>query len=102
MSRTTFEEAKCCPRCDRPGEVTSEHPGERDSKVHVIHCRTEGCKWEDSAWIVQVMKDGSIPLRKPGEKDFTPLTETQKQHARDNLRRHEQVMRKGEIELPGR
>lgn len=46
------------------------------------------------------MRDGSIPQRKPGEKEFKPLTEAQKQYARDNIRRHEQVMQQGEIELP--
>lgn len=83
--QTTFEEARSCPRCGQYGEERTRHPGERGSTVYVFVCKTEGCKWEDTTWLVQVNRDGSIPTRNRDrmEKEFKPLTETQKTHARD-------------------
>lgn len=83
MPDTTFEKAKRCPRCSNPGEVVSIHPTDRGGKVHVIFCRTAGCKWQDTSWLVEINRDGSIPVRSPGDKEFTELTETQKQMGRD-------------------
>ena len=97
MSRTTWEEARACPRCGNPGEETKRESGPKGSTVYVLTCRTERCKWENTGWLVQVNRDGSIPERQKGDKDFTPYTETQKQHARDVQRFNQQIMEHGEI-----
>lgn len=85
MADTTFEEARRCPRCKNFGDEWSRHPGDRNSTVYVFVCVTEGCKWHDTTWIVQVNADGSIPTRnrEREDKEFKPLSETEKQHARD-------------------
>jgi hypothetical protein len=62
---TTYEEAKLCPKCGKPGEVTRDLPAGRGlpkgTRVHEITCRTKLCPWEDTPWMVQVNPDGSIP-----------------------------------------
>lgn len=65
MSETTYEEAKRCPRCGIPGDHTSTTPGKdrrgKPVSIHMIFCRTEGCRWENTSWVIQVNPDGSIP-----------------------------------------
>jgi hypothetical protein len=63
MSATTFEEAKCCPKCKEPGEdrKTESVPNKPGVTLHWIYCATARCKWFDTPWAVQVNKDGSIP-----------------------------------------
>jgi hypothetical protein len=59
---TTFEEAKQCPKCGKPGDDTGSRPtNRRGVKVHTIFCRNRVCPWLDTSWIVQVNQDGSIP-----------------------------------------
>lgn len=60
----TFEEAKICPKCDRPGQVrkVSPVPGmARGTKVHLVYCVTELCPWYNTPWTVQTNPDGSVP-----------------------------------------
>jgi hypothetical protein len=97
MTTTTFESAKICPRCNKPGEDMKQMPGPRGATIHVVYCRTEGCRWEGTSWIIQVNRDGSIPIRKPGEKDFEPYTESQRQHARDVRRFNQALLDSGEM-----
>lgn len=62
---TTFEEAKQCPRCGKVGEdvKTSTQHDRRGNlvTVHYIYCRNILCIWLDTAWVIQVNADGSIP-----------------------------------------
>lgn len=64
-SRTTFEEAKVCPKCAKPGEDRMTKPAGRDlplgTTIHMIYCNTELCPWYNTCWMVQVNPDGSIP-----------------------------------------
>lgn len=92
MATTTMEEARKCPRCGKYGKPAGTTPGPRGSKVHQFECKTEGCKWEDTKWIVQVNRDGSVPIRGEDDKEFQPLAEYQKQAARDRRRFHEAFM----------
>lgn len=83
----TLEEAKRCPRCDKPGQVGAPkdtlRPG---TKVVVITCGTKGCVWEGTGWPVQINPDGSIPDAAPagtvrGDKQFgdvNPLLDNQR------------------------
>src|ERR1035437_8104751 len=63
-SRSTYEQAKCCPKCGRPGEVRKIRVAQDlpwGTKIHEIYCVTELCIWFDTPWFVQVNADGSIP-----------------------------------------
>lgn len=61
---TTYEEAKLCPKCGKPGEETksiSVRGMARGTTAKTIYCRTNLCPWENTPWMVQVNPDGSIP-----------------------------------------
>src|SRR5689334_17122459 len=61
MTLTTYEEAKRCPKCETPGQETSQRPRPDGSKLVTIFCRNERCSWCNTPWVVQVNADGSIP-----------------------------------------
>lgn len=75
-----YETATRCPRCDIPGQVVSKLPatsGRPGTVVHVVFCRNQACVWCDSSWIVQVNRDGTIPVRASGGvKSFPDLPQT--------------------------
>ena len=73
--KTTFEEAKLCPKCGRPGEDRQTTKVGR-KEVHLIYCVTELCKWFNTPWSVQVNEDGSIPQAYSGigRKNFPKLS----------------------------
>lgn len=86
MPKTTYEEAQSCPKCGQYGEHVATNPGPRDSKVETYHCKNEVCLWYGgSGWIVQVNRDGSIPERKKGMKEFPVLPDSQRQVFDDYL-----------------
>lgn len=72
MTTTTPEQAGTCPRCLKYGKPVGKQPGPRGSTVWVYECVTPGCRWEGTRWVVQVMRDGTVPIRQKGEKDFEP------------------------------
>jgi hypothetical protein len=74
MPSTTWEDAKRCPKCGNPGNDSVVTPLGNGSKIHTIYCENPTCRWYETSWIVQVMADGSIPVRKPGEKDYPELS----------------------------
>ncbi len=62
MAAPTLEEAGKCPRCQKPGEQGAPQPSaEPGVRVIPFTCRTEGCRWFNTGWIVQLNPDGSIP-----------------------------------------
>jgi hypothetical protein len=66
---TTFDVAKKCPKCNNYGEIVKENPGSvshPDSKVYTIRCETKLCRWYNTTWIVEVDKDGKVPVRDIG------------------------------------
>jgi hypothetical protein len=81
MSRTTFEEAIRCPKCDQPNEVVSTAPAPQ-GVISVTECKNERCKWfgPDNRRAIQVLPDGTVPVRETGrnaEKDFPAMSEGQ-------------------------
>lgn len=62
-TQTTMEEASRCPQCKEPGDdrIQRPVPGMRGVMVHSIYCVNQRCDWYNTAWIVQVNADGSIP-----------------------------------------
>ena len=62
---TTFEEAKRCPKCERPGREVGSRKAKngrgQPCTVHIIECATELCRWFGERYVVQVNDDGSIP-----------------------------------------
>lgn len=87
---TTFEEAKHCPRCKKPGKETkTTRQYSRESRqtveMHYIECVTELCSWFGTCWIVQTNEDGSLPnpestsslLRKKQYPALTPGEESE-------------------------
>jgi hypothetical protein len=64
MVEVTFEDAKRCPKCDNPGEdIETKSLGGKLGNMHVIRCIRELCPWYMTTWIIQVLPDGTIPVR---------------------------------------
>ena len=64
MEHPTFEAAKICPKCNRPGEVRKVAPAKNmkpGTQIHFVYCVTELCKWYNTPWTVQTNPDGSVP-----------------------------------------
>jgi len=86
---TTYEEATRCPKCEKPGSVrkkTTVRKGRRTVEQHLVYCETELCPWFNTAWIIQVNEDGSIPeaYSQVGPKQYpklSPESETRVQEA---------------------
>lgn len=79
MARTTFEEAKLCPKCGIPGQEVSSIPAPAGTtrpgtKIHVLICKNETCNLAEQSWLVQVNPDGSVPpAGRREEKQFPAL-----------------------------
>jgi hypothetical protein len=78
----SWEEARRCPKCGQPGNQIAIHPGGNGGMVHTLRCENERCTWYNTTWIVQVLKDGSIPERKAGPKQYPDLSADQEAAAR--------------------
>lgn len=75
---TTFEEAKVCPKCNKPGKDTAtKSTAKRGVFVHIIQCETVLCPWYETTWLVQVNEDGSVPreYEQLGEKQYPLLSQ---------------------------
>lgn len=59
--RPTFETAKLCPKCGKPGDDRKQYAGPNQSTLHMVYCVTELCPWYNTCWTVQVNRDGTIP-----------------------------------------
>lgn len=63
MATATWDEAIKCPKCNQPGSdrgFTSDNQG---GKIYSIVCENKRCAWFDTNWAIQVLSDGSIPIR---------------------------------------
>lgn len=107
---TTFEEAKLCPKCGKPGDdrkqTRSKDSHGKPVTVHLIYCTTELCRWYNTCWSVQVNADGSIPTAYSSafqQKMFPKVsqeTETRIQEAMDAQLRAETQPGGGEVRNP--
>lgn len=70
----TIEEAIHCPRCQETGKEVKKYPSTRGSTIYVFHCQNEKCHWYGTGWTVQVNRDGSVPERTKGMKEFPALS----------------------------
>lgn len=108
MTTTTYEEAKQCPKCGKPGEVTRKTPTRntvgQKCELHLIYCRTQLCPWYNTPWTVQVNEDGSIPQPYSSlEKQFplaSPESETRIQEAIESQLQAETRPGGGEVRNP--
>ena len=70
----TYEEAKHCPRCKEEGMLASTTPVTMGrgvgGKVEVFKCMNERCRWFETGWTIQINPDGTIPVHRPGAKQF--------------------------------
>ena len=81
-----YEEAKHCPKCGLIGVLSATNTVNNSVRVETYKCDNILCPWYRTGWIVQINADGSIPDRKAGPKQFTPMTPRMETFARDNLR----------------
>lgn len=65
---TTLEEAKRCPRCQQPGELTglkralpAQRGVTRGATLDEVKCKNSRCKWFETSYYIQINPDGSIP-----------------------------------------
>jgi hypothetical protein len=79
---TSWDEARRCPKCKEPGRDARRSRGPKRSTVHLVVCENKRCSWYDTTWVVQVMADGSIPIRKPGLPEYPSLSGSQEAMAR--------------------
>ena len=99
---TTFEDAKRCPKCDRPGKDLGGKPAKRPGvKVHTIMCETELCKWYQTTWLVQVNEDGTIPeaYSQVGKKQFPKVSPEMESRINDSLKAQLEVEKSGQGEV---
>jgi len=95
---TSFESASSCPKCSNAGKEISAQKSSRGSTVYVFACVTEVCRWYNTTWIVQINSDGSIPERRPGDREFPKRPEMNEQRGRDiinQLRQLDQQSKQG-------
>lgn len=84
----TYEEAKRCPKCKEPGEVTASKPAGLQGTLETVSCMNERCKWFETGWVIQVMPDGTIPVRAQNQpKQFHSFTAGQEANAKAFLHR---------------
>lgn len=100
MSTISLEEAQRCPRCSMPGEETQvmPHPERPRIKVHIVFCRNERCKWHNTSWVIQENPDGTIPVRKAGQKEFVPMSPGAESMARAYLEQTEEDLKRKEVD----
>jgi hypothetical protein len=109
MAATTFEEAKLCMKCSKPGQDTrtTKTVDQRGKpiEVHAIYCRNAICPWFDSPWFVQVNEDGSIPdptTPKTSPKEFPGLSQESETRIKDAIDAQLAAEIRGDGEIRGR
>jgi hypothetical protein len=100
--KTTFEEAKECPKCHRPGKEDGVRAGRRRGVlVHTIRCMTQLCPWYNTTWLVQVNEDGSIPeaYSQLGAKQFPKVSQQTETRINEALQRQLEAEVRGDGEV---
>jgi hypothetical protein len=62
-------------------------------------CENKQCRWFGTTWIVQVDKDGSIPIREQGAKQFPKLPEISEEKFQEQLDRQLKLETKAGAEI---
>jgi hypothetical protein len=85
MANASWDEASKCPRCETQGVKVAEHKapgqaGRRGAMIKTLQCPAVTCPARDMernkpdgfglTWLVQVERDGSIPIKEAGEKQY--------------------------------
>jgi hypothetical protein len=62
---TNLDVASRCPKCDQVGETVSSftNPTKKYGTALVLECKTETCSWFETRYVIQVDKDGNVPVR---------------------------------------
>ena len=97
-STVTWEEASRCPGiCGRQMvEVGKQRAQTGDGLIHILECQQELCNWYEERKLVQTMKDGSIPIRKP-EKEFKAFTPQETSQFDRVLKYNEEILRRKDM-----
>lgn len=63
MADSTLEEARRCPKCEKPGVENGSRPApERHmGRFQIFKCMNDRCLKYEGIWIVQIRPDGTIP-----------------------------------------
>ena len=67
MSSASYQEAIVCPECKMTGNVRLKRVAPkqaglpRGTMVHSVYCENKLCSWYNTAWMIQVNPDGSVP-----------------------------------------
>lgn len=81
----SLDEATRCPQCNEPGEDRQSVILELgQGTVHFYFCQNKPCEWYNTSWIVQILPDGTIPVRPQGDRypgDFADKVMTPDQTA---------------------
>src|SRR5688572_1358846 len=108
-SMTTLEEARRCPKCEQPGELTGHSRAiplqrgvTRGARLDQVLCKNSRCPWYNTAYYIQINPDGTIPeptLNR--EKQFKPLPDD---HGKTEARvaQMQENMEKPNYEIRGR
>ncbi len=69
--RSTYEEAKSCPKCGNPGRLSaSKHSP--NGRIETYTCETPVCSWYNTGWALQILPDGTLAQRDQKDgKQFT-------------------------------
>lgn len=95
---TTFEEARRCPKCEKPGKEVGSRVGPFGSTIHTIMCANSRCEWSNTTYLVQVKSDGKVvePTLER-EKSFPKLEDRTERVQAQMQRLYEQSLNSDEI-----
>lgn len=93
----SFEEASKCPKCERAMVEVASQNIMKGGVIKTLECQNNLCLWFEERKLVQIDKDGNIPVRGQGEKDFTPYTPSQQAALQQRLEHSAEVLRRGRL-----
>jgi hypothetical protein len=96
MATVSYEDACKCPKCENPMVEISSTPAptERGAQIKTLECQTELCRWYGERKLVQINKDGTVPVRE-ASKEFKPYTPSQQAALTQRLEQNAEVLRRG-------
>jgi hypothetical protein len=73
MALASEDEARRCPSCKMTGEELRASRGPSGSTLHHMRCQQKRCRHFESGWIWQSRRDGTIPVREAGEREYPQI-----------------------------